>query len=141
MKLNIHSLPVNFKSYPVVFHEIKYAAKNFLSEKRKNLGTLFLISVFRASVVLSQSVVYEDFEGNKLLHYGERTGVLDTVFKNPAPNEVNSSEKCALYIRNGSKKFDNIKMKLSKNLSDVSPYATYVGIPPRLKIKVNPQDP
>src|ERR1700757_432053 len=141
MKLNIQSLPVNLGKQTRAFFGVKYILKNFVLEKRKNVSTLFLICVFKASVILSQSVVYENFEGKKLLNYGERTGVLDTVFQNPVPNEVNSSAKCALYIRNGSKKFDNIKMKFVRNLDDVKPYATYVGIPPKLKLKINTTAP
>jgi hypothetical protein len=141
MKSNIQSLQADLGRPTTVFFGVRHFVKNFISEKRKNVSTLFLICVFKASVILSQSVVYENFEGKKLLNYGERTGVLDTVFQNPAPNEVNSSAKCALYIRNGSKKFDNIKMKFVRNLDDVKPYATYVGIPPKLKLKINTTAP
>jgi hypothetical protein len=57
--------------------------------------------------------------------------------KNPAPHDdVNSSSKCAMYIRNGSKKFDNIKMSVIGKLADVSPFATYTGNPPKLKMKI-----
>jgi hypothetical protein len=82
------------------------------------------------------SQVYDNFEGSKILHYGERTGVLDTVAKNPAPNSVNNSAKCALYVRNGAKKFANIKMNVPQKLTGVDAYATYLGIPPKLKLKV-----
>jgi hypothetical protein len=83
-----------------------------------------------------QSFLYDDFEGAKMINYGGRSGVLDTSVANPASDQVNSSSKCALYIRNGSKKFDNIKMNLPGKLTDVTNYATYSGIPPKLKLKV-----
>lgn len=82
------------------------------------------------------SQVYDNFEGAKVLHYGERTGVLDTLAKNPAPNAVNNSAHCALYVRNGAKKFANIKMNVPQKLTGVEAYATYLGVPPRLKLKV-----
>ncbi|MGZ3921753.1 MAG: hypothetical protein ACXVNM_03285 [Bacteroidia bacterium] len=84
----------------------------------------------------AQTQVYDNFEGTKVLHYGERTGVLDTMAKNPAPNTVNNSAKCGLYVRNGAKKFANIKMNVPKKLTGVEAYATYLGIPPKLKLKV-----
>jgi hypothetical protein len=92
--------------------------------------------MLQAVPVLSQTQVYDDFEGNKVVHYASKNGVLDTVVKNPAPNDVNKSEKCAMYVRNRAQKFDNIKMPLSGTLADVSNYATYLGIPPKVKMKV-----
>jgi len=103
---------------------------------KKKYGMLVTIFLFQVGALFSQTIVYDNFEGNKSLHYGERSGVLDTTAKNPAPDAVNSSAKCALYVRNGSKKFDNIKMKLPAKLVDVSPFATYLGIPPKIKMKV-----
>jgi hypothetical protein len=88
-----------------------------------------------------QTVVYDNFEGNKVVTYIEKSGVLDTNAANPYVDKVNASAKCALYIRNSSKKFDNIKMKLNANLVDVSPYATYLGNPPKLKMKIRTNAP
>ena len=103
---------------------------------RKKHGILFSVFLLHIPALFSQSVVYDNFEGNKSVHYGERTGVLDTTVKNPKTDPVNQSEKCALYVRNQARKFDNIKMVLSGKLTDVSPYATYLGIPPKLKMKI-----
>lgn len=84
----------------------------------------------------AQSIVYDNFEGSKAVRYTEKGGVLDSAAKNPAPGGVNSSPKCGLYVRNASKKFDNFKMGLSSNLTEVDKYATYLGIPPKFKMKV-----
>jgi len=92
--------------------------------------------LFQGGILFGQSQVYDNFEGKKCVQYGEHNGVLDTIAKNPARSKINSSDKCALYVRNGSKKFDNIKMKLPDKLSDVSQYATYIGIPPKIKMKI-----
>lgn len=97
---------------------------------------LLLAQLFLSGSLFSQASLYDDFEGHRFVSYGERSGVLDSMAKNPAPNEVNSSARCALYVRNGSKKFDNIKMSLNKSISDVDKYATYLGIPPKFKLKV-----
>ncbi|MCW3070398.1 MAG: hypothetical protein JWO44_288 [Bacteroidetes bacterium] len=95
----------------------------------------FISALMLVAPAVSQTV-YDDFEGNKLLHYGAKNGVIDTTVKNPAPNDINKSEKCAMYVRNRTQKFDNIKMPLNGKLADVSPFATYLGIPPKIKMKV-----
>jgi hypothetical protein len=99
---------------------------------------IFLIHliVFQAGLIFSQKLTYDNFEGSKSVRYTERTGVLDTLAKNPKIDNVNNSQKCALYIRNAAKKFDNIKMELPGLMADVSEYATYLGVPPKLKMKV-----
>lgn len=84
----------------------------------------------------AQTQVYDNFEGTKAVRYGERSGVLDTVARNPAPGEQNKSTKCALYVRNGARKFDNIKMGLSGHLANVDKFATHLGTPERLRMKV-----
>src|ERR1035437_5528184 len=92
--------------------------------------------LFSFGFISGQSQVYDNFEGSKFIHYGARTGVLDTLVKNPATNKVDTSVKCALYVRNSTKKFDNIKMSISGKLVGVSEYATYIGNPPQLKMKI-----
>src|SRR4051812_26696342 len=113
----------------------KNVTHTFISEFK--LPTFFIAAGMLATLTgFSQSVVYDDFDGNKVVRYTEKGGVLDTAVKNPSPNDVNKSAKCALYVRNGAKKFDNIKMGLPANLIEVEKYATYLGIPPRFKMKV-----
>ncbi len=106
-----------------------------LNNTKKSIA-LLSSALFLAGFMFSPSHTYDNFEGNKSVHYGPRTGVLDTVEKNPAANKVDSSSNCALYIRNSTKNFDNIKMSVSGKLSGVSEYATYLGNPPQLKMKV-----
>lgn len=101
----------------------------------KNLALVLGLS-WSAYACYSQELVYDNFEGNKFIHYAEKFGVLDSMAKNPKPDEVNKSEKCGKYTRNASKKFDNIKMQLPADLTDVSPYATHYGTPPKLKMKI-----
>lgn len=114
--------------------------KNIRGQKEisgKLLKCTMLVSaiLFQIGTIFSQQV-YDNFEGNKVVFYWQKNGVLDTLVKNPAPNEVNNSEKCAMYVRNRIQKFDNIKMPLNNHLVDVSPYATYLGVPPKIKMKV-----
>ena len=102
-----------------------------------NGSLLFLLCLLvQMTSVYAQSQIYDNFEGSKVLHYGERSGVLDTLMKNPLINSVDSTKHCALYVRNVAKKFDNIKMSFNGKLSDVSPYATYTGIPPKITMKI-----
>lgn len=100
--------------------------------------TGFILSIFLLFqfIMKAQSLCYDNFEGAKYLYYSEKFGVLDTLVKNPKSNKVDSSKNCALYIRNGSKKFDNIKMSLSGKLIHVDSYATYLGIPPQISMKI-----
>ena len=97
---------------------------------------LFSFCLFQVGTLISQEQNYDNFEGTKVITYGERSGVLDSAAKNPAPNTVNNSPTCALYVRNGSKKFANLKMNVPQRLTGVQQYATYEGTPPRLKLKV-----
>jgi hypothetical protein len=106
-----------------------------MKNPEKKYIPLLLLSAFISGGTFSQQV-YDNFEGTKVIHYGERSGVLDTAANNPAPNSVNSSAKCGLYVRNGAKKFANIKMNLTKRLTGLEEYATYLGNPKKLKIKV-----
>lgn len=108
----------------------------YLFKKYSGKVYLLLVCLIFNDFLLSQSSVYDNFQGGKLVHYVERGGVLDSVIKNPSPNSINKSEKCALYIRNGSRKFDNIKMALFGGLADIDKYATYAGIPPHFKLKI-----
>lgn len=101
--------------------------------KTKILITLLFLY---AGSMIGQPVVYDDFEGKKMMMYGSKNTMLDTMAKNPAIDKVNSSAMCAKYVRNREKKFDNIKMALPRKLMDVSPYATYTGNPPKIKMKV-----
>ncbi|MFL5764108.1 MAG: hypothetical protein ACJ77K_09215 [Bacteroidia bacterium] len=98
---------------------------------------LFLFSfVTLPALLLVEPMVYDNFEGQKVLSYGTKNSTLDTAAANPAPNNVNSSKKCAKYVRSSDKKFDNIKMAFRGKLADVSDYSTYLGIPPKLKMKI-----
>lgn len=97
---------------------------------------LFSLLFLYTGSMFGQSVVYDDFEGKKLAMYGVKNGTLDTMAKNPSVDKINSSAMCAKYVRNREKKFDNIKMTVPRKLIDVSPYATYAGNPPRLKMKI-----
>lgn len=116
------------------------------NKNKKNLETnqnkiktyllLFSVLLFPVASVFSQTLAYDNFEGAKSLRYTEKSGVLDTAASNPAPNNINNSKTCALYVRNATKKFDNIKMSLSGKLVSVDAYATYTGIPPKLKMKI-----
>jgi hypothetical protein len=105
--------------------------------KDKGRGkALALLTMMACFGMNGQNQIYDNFDGTRALHYGERTGVLDTNAKNPAPDKVNGSDRCGLYVRNGAKKFANIKMNLPNKLIGVEAYATYVGEPPQLKMKV-----
>lgn len=95
---------------------------------------LLILLVAAVRVALGQQV-YDNFEGKGCVRYDLLTaGRLDTV-PNPASSGVNSSAQCAKYVRSGQR-YDNIKMKLSAPLTNVTDYATHLGTPPRFKMKI-----
>ncbi|MBC7863731.1 MAG: hypothetical protein IAF38_12200 [Bacteroidia bacterium] len=113
---------------------INEESKAILNLKRGFI--LVAVILFQTAQVFSQNMSYDNFDGKKVVLYGARNGVLDSLAKNPGTNNIDSSAKCAKYTRNGEKKFDNIKMNLNGQLSGVSAFATYLGIPPKIKLKI-----
>lgn len=114
----------------------KNRSQRLIRNHKMKYMLLFSFVLLYANSIISQSVCYDNFEGTKYLFYTEKSGVLDTLAINPAPNFIDSSKMCALYVRNRSKKFDNIKMSLSGKLSNVENYATYLGNPPQITMKI-----
>jgi hypothetical protein len=79
---------------------------------------------------------YDNFEGNSLVCYNiKKGGSIDTTATNPAPDKINSSGKCARYVR-GKYRYDNIKMCTKTKLTGIADYATYLGQPAKIKMKV-----
>lgn len=119
-----------------IYHSNHVSGIKFRLQSGKKSWLVVTFFMFQMGLIFSQKVVYDNFDGKKFIHYGERSGVLDTVAKNPVRDTVNNSLNCASYTRNASKKFDNIKMSVHGRLTGVNEYATYLGIPPRFRIKV-----
>jgi hypothetical protein len=94
---------------------------------------IFLVCVGKES--LSQ-MVYNNHEGLAYHLFGQRNGILDSTALNPQTNAVNNSPTCVKYRRSKEEIYDNIKLDFLKPLVDVSPYATYEGNPPKIKMKV-----
>jgi hypothetical protein len=130
--LDLHCRILNIKKHYMKTRKNPLTSGSKLALK----GLLLSFCLFHVGSLFSQEQVYDNFEGQKVLRYSERFGVLDSAVKNPAPNAVNKSATCAMYVRDGSKKFANIKMTLDRKITGVDKYATYEGIPPRLKMKV-----
>jgi hypothetical protein len=107
-----------------------------LNSVQSKVWIIVVFCFMKGTTLKGQQSVYDNFENRKHVCYLERGGVLDTTIKNPSQNSLNSSAKCALYVRNGSRKFDNIKMSLNSGLMDIDKYATYEGNPPHIKLKI-----
>jgi hypothetical protein len=104
----------------------------------KKKAILFLSSLsllFLTSVSFGQQI-YDDFDGNNYQFFGPINGVIDTHAKNPKPNTVNQSKECAKYSRPKGVPYASIKMNTKHKLADVEKYATHLGTPPKVKIKV-----
>ncbi len=98
----------------------------------------YFLSVFFSLFFLGEAFsqqVYDDFEGNAVVSYTvSRTNQIKLA-DNPAPDAINNSAKCAKYVR-GRKKYDNIKIYPAGKLNYIEQYATYLGVPLTIRMKV-----
>jgi hypothetical protein len=78
---------------------------------------------------------YCDFEGNNVINFGIYTGSIDSMFANPAPNPVDSSSYCAMYIRDTTI-YDFIKMYTTTKLEDITLYADSSTQAPKMTMKL-----
>ena len=95
-----------------------------------------ILLLLLACIALEESKAqqnYCDFEGNKVIHFGYYSGILDSASINPFPDGVNSSALCAKYIRDTTQ-FDNVKIYTDSKLIDVTPYATFTTLKIKMKI-------
>lgn len=97
---------------------------------------LLISSLLLTSGLLLGQQKYDDFSGNKFQNFGTRDGILDSASVTPKPNNVNSSPKCAKYVRLSTTKYDNIKIYPQRKLVNVSSYATHLGNPLKMKMKI-----
>ncbi|MCW3075616.1 MAG: hypothetical protein JWO32_225 [Bacteroidetes bacterium] len=105
-------------------------------DSRITKQSIFLLMLCISNFPLFCQQTYDNFEGEKHVVYNlKKAGKLDSVAVNPFPNSVNSSATCAKYERSRIR-YDNIKMNLAGKLSGVNAYATYMGTPPKIKLKV-----
>ena len=99
----------------------------------KNLLYIILIFITAQTSVAQQ--MYCDFEGTKVISFGLSTGIMDSLFFNPAPNSANTSANCAQYVRN-STLYDNFKLYPDTTLEDVTAYAINNTQAPKITMKV-----
>lgn len=92
--------------------------------KKINNAPQKLITAIACLIMISSSfyLIAQDKKNNKKntdgyrLSFREKTGQLDTLFKNPKPDEINLSDNCVRYKRNPSVKYDYIKLDINKDL-------------------------
>lgn len=96
---------------------------------------LFISSLMLTSGLAFGQQVY-DLNGSQFQNFGPRNGKLDSLCVNPGVNDIHNSKQCAKYERKSTAKYDNIKIYLQGKLVDVTPYATYKGIPPKITMKI-----
>ena len=96
----------------------------------------FILLFWSITNLVTAQQNYNDFDSIKFQYFGYRNGTLDSVADNPGINSINASARCAKYKRVDTILFDNIKMYPFYNLKNVSQYATYLGSPPKIRLKL-----
>jgi hypothetical protein len=96
---------------------------------------LLLLIVLISTPGLKAQQEYCDFEGFKVIHFGEATGKLDSLFSNPEIMLTDTSAHCARYIRDTTT-YDNFKIYTNSKMVDVSPYASNISSAPKIKMKL-----
>src|SRR5687768_4344915 len=100
--------------------------------KRSLLSCLLVIAFFSGTEAQQN---YCNFETTKVITFGGRTGVLDSLFMNPAPDPIDSTTFCAKYVRD-SALYDYIKVYPDTMLTDVTPYLDNNVQTPRISMKL-----
>jgi hypothetical protein len=100
----------------------------------KRILTL-ICTLLTTQILVSQTQTLCDFEGAKMINFGFRTGTIDTVTANPAPDATNMSTTCAKYVRD-SALYDFIRMYPVDNFVDVTAFAANGATTPKIKMKI-----
>jgi hypothetical protein len=95
----------------------------------------FTLTFLAVSGILAAQQNYCDFESVKLTSFAEYNGTLDSAANNPSATGLNTSAKCARYIRD-TVAYDNIKLFPYGKLVDVTPYASTAGSAPKIMLKL-----
>ena len=77
-----------------------------------------------------------EFDYDILRHFGTRNGKLDSTSVNPSIGKINPKPISIKYKRDEYSRFDNIKIYPERKLIDVSEYASYNQVAPKLTMKV-----
>jgi hypothetical protein len=101
--------------------------------KMKNLLLLLISSILTLGLKAQQA--YCDFEGIKVIHFGDVSGTLDSIFVTPKISENDSSHHCARYLR-GNSLYDNIKIYTNSKMTDVEPFANNSASAPKITMKL-----
>jgi hypothetical protein len=94
----------------------------------------FLIVILVGMTKAQQNYFSGDTE--KFFWFSQFNGILDSTATNPSLEEFNSNPFCIKYRRSKDEVYDNIKLKLKGRLKEVENYATYEGVPPKIKMKI-----
>lgn len=101
----------------------------------KKIITFFTVAYLSTFLAVGQDK-YFDFEKVDKVNFGTYTGKLDTIAKNPKPNEINSSTACAKYTRDPNVKYDNIRIYPINKLTGVEKFASHDGFPTKILMKL-----
>ena len=98
---------------------------------------LYLIAFnFLSIITIAQSQInYNDFEGNSFHYFGAHSGIIDSAYLNPFPNEINQSSKCAQYKRD-SLAFDFLTILPMGYLTQIKDYCTHDSLVKQFRFKL-----
>ena len=84
---------------------------------------LFILLLLTTTMVSAQGLL-EDFEDNRFVNYSFVSGVLNDAITNPDMSGVNTSSKCAEYIRNPSEQYDLLQVRPYDTFDNVADYVS-----------------
>ena len=84
---------------------------------------LFILLLLTTTLANAQGLL-EDFEDNRFVNYSFVSGVLNDAIANPDISGVNTSSKCAEYIRNPSEQYDLLQIRPYDTFDNVADYVS-----------------
>jgi hypothetical protein len=98
-------------------------------------NTFLLLIILILTPGLKAQQIYCDFEGVKVIYFGDCSGKIDSLFSNPSQSYNDSSLHCARYVRDTAL-YDNIKLYTTSRIENADQYANNNSSVPKIKMKL-----
>lgn len=107
-----------------------------MADCRRSLTVAAIAIIAGWTAPLQAQVMYDDGETvSEVKYVTHPEGRVHNLIKNPAPDSVNPSSRCAKFSRN-RQRYDYVKIVPGSRLDNVDSYATYDDRAPRMRMKV-----